>query len=113
MAPLSQDASRSNESREGTKSGVLEVVQDFPTSTFERVKYGKVRHESHQTPASGDTNSRKLWQVAGIQVLTVAPLYQESPGWPQKAACGCEPRRGNAHGEEPWASFLGRTNFDI
>jgi hypothetical protein len=39
VAPLSQDASRSNESREGTKSGVVEVVQAFPTSTFERVKY--------------------------------------------------------------------------
>lgn len=29
------------------------------TSTSERVKHGKVQHESQQTPASGDTSSRK------------------------------------------------------
>jgi len=43
VAPLSQDASRASESREGTKGELLEVVEAFPTSTFERVKYGKVR----------------------------------------------------------------------
>ena len=50
------------------------------TLTFEWVKYGKVRHESPQTPASGDTNSRKWLQVAGVQGVLVAPLDQESPG---------------------------------
>ena len=50
------------------------------TRTFERVKYGKVQHGSQQTPASGDTNSRKGRQVAGIRLVTAAPLDQESPG---------------------------------
>jgi hypothetical protein len=34
---------------------------------------GKVQHESHQTPASGDTNSRKWLQVAGIQGAFLFP----------------------------------------
>jgi hypothetical protein len=46
----------------------------------ERVKYGKVRHETRQTPASGDTNSRKGLQVAGIRGVLLPPLDQESPG---------------------------------
>jgi hypothetical protein len=50
------------------------------TPTFERVKYGKVQHERRQTPASGDTNSREGLQVAGIRLVTAAPLDQESPG---------------------------------
>jgi len=36
------------------------------TSTFEWVKYGKVRHETQRTPASGDTNSPK--GVAGCWI---------------------------------------------
>jgi hypothetical protein len=43
------------------------------------LEYGKFRHESQQTPASGDTNSRKWLQVAGVQADTAAPLDQESP----------------------------------
>jgi hypothetical protein len=38
---------------------------DVQSPSSELVKYGKVPHESHQTPASGDTNSRKWLQVVG------------------------------------------------
>jgi hypothetical protein len=68
----------------------LAIPRDRQTPTFERVKDDKVRHESLQTPASGDTNSRKGWQVAGIREITAAPLDQESPGWPP-AAYGSSP----------------------
>ena len=37
-----------------------------PSLSSGRVKYGKVEHSSQQTPASGDTNSRKGLQVAGV-----------------------------------------------
>jgi len=47
------------------------------TGGRESGKGGTVRHQS---PAAGDTNSRKRLQVAGIQGLPVAPLDQESPG---------------------------------
>jgi hypothetical protein len=50
------------------------------TLTCERVKYDKVQHESQQTSASGDTNSRKWLQVAGVRTVIVAPRDQESPG---------------------------------
>jgi hypothetical protein len=60
------------------------------TSTFERVKYRKFKHETQQTPAPGDTNSCNWWQVAGIWVLMMAALDQESPGSPP-VACGSSP----------------------
>jgi hypothetical protein len=58
------------------------------TTTFERVRHGKVEHGSHQVPASGDTNSRKWLQVAGVQGVPVAPLDQESPGSSPGGATG-------------------------
>jgi hypothetical protein len=33
------------------------IVRGQQTLAFERVKYGKVQHETQQTPASGATNS--------------------------------------------------------
>jgi hypothetical protein len=36
------------------------------TLTSERAKDSRVQHSSRQTPASGATNSRKWWQVAGV-----------------------------------------------
>jgi hypothetical protein len=42
--------------------------------------YGEIQHETQQGSASGDTNSRKGLQVAGIRGVLVAPLDQESPG---------------------------------
>ena len=48
------------------------------TPRFERAKFDKVR--CPQVPASGDTNSRDHLQVAGVEVVTAAPLDQEGPG---------------------------------
>ena len=43
-------------------------------STFARVKYGKVQHETQQTPASGDTNSRKGSKLLEFKRL-LRPLW--------------------------------------
>jgi len=56
------------------------LVSIRQTPTSERVKSSRVRQDGRQTPAAGDTNSRKWLQVAGIQVVPVVPLDQESPG---------------------------------
>jgi hypothetical protein len=69
------------------------------TSTSERVKYSKFKHETQQTPASGDTNSRKGLQVAGIQVFFEAPSGS-GESW-------FEPRRGDAEGGSPRRFFMG------
>ena len=62
-------------------AGALSAWKDlWETPASERVKCGKVEHETQQTLASGDTNSRKWWQVAGVEAVTTAPLDQESPG---------------------------------
>jgi hypothetical protein len=79
------------------------------TSTSERVKYSKYKHETQQTPASGDTNSRKGLQVAGIQVFLRPPLDQESPGSPPKGGLRLEP--GGATGSA--ASDFGGGAFPI
>jgi hypothetical protein len=50
------------------------------TRTHVRANDSKVQHSHQQTPALGYTNSRESWQVAGIWLVTVAPLDQESPG---------------------------------
>jgi len=37
------------------------------TSTLERAKYSQFKHETQQTPGSGETNTRIGVQVAGIR----------------------------------------------
>src|SRR5262249_47442824 len=73
---------------------VSHVRPSVKSPTFERVKYGKVRHQTQQTPASGDTTSRLSSRVAGIRVLIVAPLDQESPGSSPGGAMGPGTRGG-------------------
>jgi hypothetical protein len=60
-----------------------------------------------QSSASGDTSSRKRLQVAGVRVVLMAPLDQESPGSPQKVAFGSSPGEAMAGATAPAVFFGG------
>jgi hypothetical protein len=55
-------------------------MESRQTPTSDRAKDGKVRHQGQQTPASGDTNSRKGCKLLEFRVFSAPPLDQESPG---------------------------------